>query len=183
MKNSLNLFMRGLEEASQKMQDEHYFQLEVAGSEEPIFRERVYCYELYHQLRLVTVDIFSYKLDGELDKHRHPKIEEMCGPKVPDFVVHKPGKMDNLVVIEVKPVTVRGHLKELKNDLEKLICFVSKVKYHRGIMLIYGDGDTDLPQEIRDEVENCNEKRILLVWHSGPGEKTVVVNRLNSHVG
>jgi hypothetical protein len=50
-------------------------------------------------------------------------------------------------------------------------------------MLIYGDGDTDLPQKIRDKVEKCNEKRILLVWHSGPGEKPVVINRLNSHVG
>ena len=174
--------MRGLEEAGRKMQDEHYFQLEVAGSEKPpIFRERVYCYELYHQLRLVMGDIFSYKLDGELDKHGYPEIEEKCGPKVPDFVVHEPGEMDNLVVIEVKPVKV--NLVELKKDLKKLKCFLSKAQYHCGIMLIYGNGNNNLPQKIRDEVENCNEKRILLVWHSGPGEKTVVVNRLNSHVG
>ena len=29
----------------------NYFQLPIDGSEDPIYRERVYCYELYHQLK------------------------------------------------------------------------------------------------------------------------------------
>ena len=34
----------------------HYFQLPVAEREDPIYRERVYCYELYHQLRTLLED-------------------------------------------------------------------------------------------------------------------------------
>ncbi|MGD8457430.1 MAG: hypothetical protein PVF83_13695, partial [Anaerolineales bacterium] len=55
---------------------EQYFQLEVAEREEHIYRERVYCYELYHQLRVVTPDGFNYQLDGELDKSGHPLIHD-----------------------------------------------------------------------------------------------------------
>lgn len=174
MKNSFDLFWRCLEEAGRRMQDKHYFKIRVADSEKLIFRERVYCYELYHQLRLVIGDIFlPCKLDGEVDKASHPNIENACGKKKPDFIVHKPGDMKNLVVIEVKPVTV-GDSQELKDDLKKLKCFLTKAKYHWGIMLIYGDGHLDLPKEIVNEVETCHEERILLVWHQGPGEKPVI---------
>ena len=51
-KSDFDCFMKCLREAGKRM-DAHYFQLPVAGSEEPVFRERVYCYELYHQLRNV----------------------------------------------------------------------------------------------------------------------------------
>lgn len=33
--------------------DTHYTQLFVAESDKEIYRERVYCYELYHQLRFI----------------------------------------------------------------------------------------------------------------------------------
>ena len=172
MKNSFDLFWICLEEAGRRMQDGHYFQISVADSEELIFRERVYCYELYYQLRLVIGDIFPYKLDGEVDKAGHSTIEKACGKKKPDFIVHKPGGMNkNLVVIEVKPVTV-GDSQELKDDLKKLKCFLTKAKYRWGIRLIYGDGHHDLPQKIITEVEKCHGERILLVWHQGTWRKT-----------
>jgi hypothetical protein len=86
--------------------DAHYFQLTVARNDELIYRERVYCYELYHQLRLLLGDDFPYKLDGELDKRGHAIISD---GKKPDFVIHVPGEMgQNLVVIEVKTVNVKG---------------------------------------------------------------------------
>jgi len=31
---------------------EMYFHFRIDGRDAPIFRERVYCYELYHQMRL-----------------------------------------------------------------------------------------------------------------------------------
>jgi len=79
--------------------DAHYFQLPIAGNEEPIYRERVYCYELYHQLRCMLGNGFPYKLNGEVDKNGHPIIRNA---KKPDFIIHKPGDMEyNLVVIEI----------------------------------------------------------------------------------
>lgn len=153
--------------------EQHYFQLPVAGSEEPIFRERVYCYELYHQLRCALGDYFPYKLDGEVDKAGHPIIRQ---GKKPDLIVHVPGKMNrNLVVIEVKPVTVREC--ELKKDLKKLRKFL-EAGYYRAIMLIYGDGKYDLPKHVQSELNKLPEEYaecILLVWHRGLGERPVVV--------
>ena len=63
-------FLKFLMKAMQNI-DSHYFQLRFASNDELKYRERVYCYELYHQLRLLLGDDFPYKLDGELDKKSH----------------------------------------------------------------------------------------------------------------
>jgi len=82
----------------------HYFQLPVAGQREPLYRERVYSYELYHQLRVRLDDeglVEHYALSGEIDKGGHPIIRHRCAP---DLVFHIPGAARNLVVVEVKPI-------------------------------------------------------------------------------
>lgn len=163
------------------MDDSHYFQLPEAGSEEPKYRERVYCYELYHQLRNVLeskLSDFPYKLDAEVDKAGHRIIEERMKP---DFIVHVPGEMNsNLAVIEVKPLKQQiSRLKdELEYDIDKLKTFLEEFRYHRAIMLIYGDGKQELPSAIVAEAESLvgdYEGRILLVWHRGPGKEPVEV--------
>jgi hypothetical protein len=179
-KKDFDRFIDCLKKAGAKI-EQHYFQLPVAGKEEPIYRERVYCYELYHQLRNALGDDFPYKLDGEVDKKGHPVIRLTLGPKKPDFIVHKPGKMDrNLVVIEVKPITVKDRINELRKDLKTLQGFLDKAKYYRAIMLIYSNGEQDLPGRIQSEVDNFSKKcggRILMVWHRGPGEELKVIRR------
>lgn len=45
----------------------NYFQLPVDGRDDPIYRERVYCYELYHQLRLYWPTNTQYEIGGEVD--------------------------------------------------------------------------------------------------------------------
>lgn len=56
---------------------QNYFMLPVAhyAGEEPLvqYRERVYAYELYHQLRVLWPD-WKYSLAGEVDKSGHPVI-------------------------------------------------------------------------------------------------------------
>jgi hypothetical protein len=167
-------FVEGFKEAGKKMVDPHYFQLPIAGEENPAFRERVYCYELYHHLRNVLGDAFPYKLDGEVDKNGHPRIS---GKKKPDFIVHIPGEMDyNLVVIEVKPVTVNEH--DLEYDLRKLVWLLDKGKYFRAIMLIFGNGKSQLSDRIKSRVAELSKKwkdRILLAWHRGSGEKVEIL--------
>lgn len=180
MENSLirdfNYFMSCLEEAGERMRDSHYFQIKFADSNELKFRERVYCYELYHQLRNTLRNNFRYKLDGEVDKEGHPIIYPELGSKKPDLILHVPGKMKwNLVVIEVKPVTVAKRIIRLTNDIKTLKGFLEKGKYYRAIMLVYGNGQ-DLSEKIISKVQSLvrnYEKRnqILLVWHRGPGQK------------
>lgn len=146
----------------------HYFYLPVAGQEDTIYRERVYCYELYHQLRkLLDVDreLARYTLSGEIDKRAHPIIERLCAP---DFVFHVPGEMDNLAIIEVKAVIANQG--EIGTDFEKLNYFVSAgVGYRTGIHLVYGDDDRAF-ERVKDLYRKANHPRLQLIWHRGPGE-------------
>jgi len=161
-------FINYLKKAIKKI-DAHYFQLPIAENDEPIYRERVYCYELYHQLRCMLGDGFPYKLNGEVDKSGHPIIRNA---KKPDFVVHKPGDMKhNLVVIEVKPITVKDRLNKLKEDLETLKWFLNEANYCRAVMLIYGNIKGVLPESIKHEIENIDNQRIIVLWHSEPNKE------------
>jgi hypothetical protein len=166
-------FLKCLMKAMQNI-DSHYFQLHFAGSDELKYRERVYCYELYHQLRLLSGDDFPYKLDGELDKQGHAIIS---GKKKPDFVIHVPGEMgQNLVVIEVKTVYVKDKIRELKEDIDKLKMFItSKVSYYRAIMLIYGNINGDLPQNIKQEIGCIQDEKIIIIWHCKPNKKPMII--------
>ncbi len=166
-------FLECLINAIKKM-DTHYFKFSVAGSDEPIFRERVYCYELFHQLRCALGDDFPYKLHGEVDKAKHPFIRKA---KKPDFIVHKPGNMSNLVVIEVKPVTVKN-IKELRKDFKKLKWFIANANYYRAIMLIYGNvnDNDDLPPKIKQEIESINHEHILTMWHYKQNRKPKIID-------
>jgi hypothetical protein len=119
--------------------ESHYFQLPVAGREDAIYRERVYCYELYHRIREQMSNNYEYKLDGELDKTGHPLIQNLVGGVKPDFLVHERGVMNrNLAAIEVKPINAAREGR--KKDIETLCGFVEKAQYFRAIYLIYGDG-------------------------------------------
>ncbi len=176
------LFLDALIKAASEMNDEHYFRVPVARADDKstaIFRERVYCYELYYYLRHYFEDSNGvFKLHGELDKKGHPIFpKDMKG--IPDFLVHIPGIMKaNLVAIEVKPVTVK--VKALEKDVKKLVRFVTfeKGPYHRGIMLVYGNGRRKLPREFAEAVTEAAAKsadKIHLLWHAGPGTTPIDV--------
>ena len=161
----LQHFINCLKKAIKKI-DAHYFQLPIAGNEEPIYRERVYCYELYHQLRCMLGDGFPYKLNGEVDKSGHPLIRNA---KKPDFLIHQPGDMEhNLVVIEVKPITVKDKISELREDIETIKWFLNNANYYRAIMLIYGNGNGGLPENIKTEIGNISDGRMLILLGSAP---------------
>lgn len=167
-------FIRCLSEAGKCMNDAHYFQLPISGQEIPVFRERVYCYELYHQIRNKLGDVFPCKLDGEVDKSGH---QFMPGKMKPDFIVHVPNDMDqNLAVIEVKPVT--AYEGELESDLEKLEWLIKRGNYFRGIMLVYGNGEKGLPHSFplqTKKFSDRNQNKILLAWHKGPNSEIRIV--------
>lgn len=145
-----------------------FFQIE-RYKDVPTLRERVYCYELYHQLRLRLAEQFQYMLHGEIDKSGHDWVIELFGGNCPnpDFVVHVPGTPKSLVVIEVK--TSKRLVEDIENDIEKLLTFITKVNYYRAIMLIFG----------RDRIKNVRipDKRIITMWHEKPGEVPTILNR------
>lgn len=69
MDEDFDSFVQKLSVAASEI-DNLYFQLPVAEAD-AVYRERVYCYELYHQLRSVWEDL-PYALSGEVDKVGHP---------------------------------------------------------------------------------------------------------------
>ncbi len=168
----VGLFTQATEKVSRQ-----YMQLPVAGRENPEYRERVYCYELYHQLRL-QMENFRYSLGGEIDKSGHPLI---CGGNLdrvkPDLLVHEPGSMErNLAVIEVKPIT--GRMPGIAKDLKSLTAFCGEGRYHRAIYVIYGGNEARF-DKFRDKIttlkdqhpEDINLCLIDIYLHQKPGQK------------
>ena len=136
----MNEFTEILQSATASIEGS-YFLLRIDGGS-PIPRERIYCYELYHQMRLRWPIRSPYILNGELDKRAHPILRDLGIDNVtPDFLVHTPGSMDgNFAVIEVKnTISPRG----VQKDLDTLDRFVRKAGYKRAIYLLYGREATD----------------------------------------
>ena len=52
-----------------------YSLLPIPGAD-PVYREGVYCYELYLQRRRLWPAESPYRLNGELDKRSHPYFQE-----------------------------------------------------------------------------------------------------------
>lgn len=65
------MFLRAFREAVAQIAPE-YFAPRVAGGGD-VWRERVYAYELYHQLR-VAFEPTGLVMHGEMDKASHPVI-------------------------------------------------------------------------------------------------------------
>jgi len=150
-----------------------YFQLPVAGQENPIYRERVYCYELYHQLRKLWPQDTDFSLSGEIDKSGHRMIRgNELDNKKPDFLVHKPGIMEhNYLIIEVKPSNAAKE--GIKKDLKTLTAFRLKGEYQRAILLIYGGPNADFEKikatskEISKDTNDGSiiDLNLIELWH------------------
>ena len=135
-----------------------YFEIDVAGAENRIFRERVYCYELYHQLRINLGEDFPYQLVGELNKTNHPVLMGCIGGRIPDFLVHFPGQMDrNLVVMEVKPISERPY--RIERDIYKLKLFLDEGRYYKAISLVYGNARAEVIERIHSEIVQLNSEQ------------------------
>ena len=145
-----------------------YFLLPVYGGDAR-YRERVYCYELYHQMRrLWPDDGTSYRLGGEIDKGGHPVMTEYVGAVKPDFLVHVPGSMDNYAIIEVKPQAAQ--LRGIKKDLATLATFLIHGQYQRAIYLLYGHEAAAMAARVQMRMVDIADLPPIELWqHTAPG--------------
>lgn len=158
-----------LEEATSKISSD-YFTLPIDGGA-PVYRERVYCYELYHQLRCIWPSNTFYVLNGEVDKGGHPLLKNTgAANTIPDFLIHTPGNNDlNHTIIEVK-IGDTG-FRKCKADLEKIEKFYEQgVRYDRGILLIVG---TNVSQNLLNRLYSSVDRspKTEIWWHSNAGRK------------
>lgn len=172
-KITLEQFDDILKESTENVESE-YYQLPVAGKEDPVYRERVYCYELYYHIRTLWPEGCEYSLSGEVDKKNHPLIRDNgLDNKKPDMLIHIPGDMGgNYLVLEVKPIT--GTKEQLKKDLTTLTAFRRNADYERAILLFYGSVEGEFAEIIQtlnsivksdNESENLIQKDLIELWH------------------
>ena len=175
-------FDRILREASENVQEE-WFKLPVSGGD-AVYRERVYCYELYHQMRCRWPKESRRLLNGEVDKRNHPYFKD-CAPK-PDLLVHVPGGSLNYAVIEVKSCS-GGTKERIKDDIKKLIQFTQCIKsvYDRAIYLIFGTEARRVAVRVQERLqEHEQEAAKVEVWiHSCVCEPAVRVDLTESLSG
>ena len=178
---NFKIFLNALLNATSEIQ-ERYFRLPVAYKDY-VFRERAYCYELYHQLRQLLQDDFPYILSGEINKAGHPLISPNCGEIIPDFLVHNPGSMgpdDNLVICEVKTIqraNFNNEGKDLLKDMNTIGCMTSiKNGYYKGIILIFGSNYGEKKSEIVKVYKKKNNiDNVLLLYHDNPMQRARIL--------
>jgi hypothetical protein len=148
--------------------EHQYFQVELDGGD-PIYRERVYCYELYHQLRCIWPSGCYFSLNGELDKAAHPILRTLGADYAkPDLLIHRPGYMGgNNTIIEVK--SSRAQPAGIEKDLKTLALFRTKVGYQRAIYLVFGFEVEEAAERVRRIAETMDGLPPIELWlHSAP---------------
>ena len=151
--------------------DQEYFLLNVHGAD-PVYRERVYCYELYHQMRCLWPQDCPYYLNGEVDKQRHPYFEENGSPK-PDFLVHVPGTDANYAVVEVKARDPAAA--DMRKDVQTLLRFC-ELGYESAVYLMYGNNPAEMRKRVAAAVEAATLGAFELWIHPLPGEPAVPID-------
>lgn len=114
--------------------DYKFFRLQTTYEPSGIVRERVFCYELYHQIRLELDNDDCITLNGEIDKRGHVDFADEDRVN-PDFVFHIPGIHEgNTIICEVKGVLDRSGIVK---DFRTLSTFISKYNYKAGVFILY----------------------------------------------
>jgi hypothetical protein len=150
-----------------------YFQLRIDGGV-PVYRERVYCYELYHQLRLRWPRDCRFLINGEIDKIAHPILRQLGADHAkPDLLIHQPGNMTgNHAIIEVK--SARAGLREIRKDIRTLSLFRREVGYARSIYLVFGDQFDRFLGRLALAVREAERLEPTELWlHSGAGRAAI----------
>lgn len=141
-----------------------YCKIKVAESNEEISRERVYCYELYHQMRKLQerrnnahlygkkVDESQIVINGEIDKAGHPVINPNFNP---DFVIHRQKIMDNnICVVEVKTNYSKPGITK---DFGTITCMMNCYRYEYGVFIYVGEKTDRVKSVIREYFLNAAE--------------------------
>ena len=128
----------------------------------PKYGERLFCYELYHQFRLIIEKSTVYQnvfLQAEIRKdflldsiYIGLSIEELSQVFIPDFIIHDPkNALKQHLIIEVKtnPYTED---RNIISDLNKLIEFIEKYKFEHGIFLITNYTNDNVKKIIKDNI-------------------------------
>lgn len=156
-----------------------YFRVETSDNKDKIVRERVFCYELYHQIRKLQPKSKGIIVNAEIDKRGREKIA-LKDQKNPDLIFHIPGNdLNNVLICEVKGKMGR---KGIKKDFETISTFLEKYDYVAGAFILYGHSFEKFKKFISnnkadfDKVTKGQEKQIYIFIQEGAGKNTEMIN-------
>ena len=129
-----------------------YFTIEVAEKNATARRkrrERVYAYELYHQMRILQDERKSILgknmcINAEIDKRGHTVIKEKFNP---DIIIHEQGTMHNLCVIELKVCLDYDGIRKDINTIHKM---VDEYQYVCGAFVMAGASLDETKTKLRN---------------------------------
>ncbi len=133
-----------------------FFRISTTYEPSGIVRERSFCYELYHQIRLLMSERDPLSLNGEIDKRGHIDFDEE-DRKNPDFVFHIPGvHTGNTIAIEAKGTLDRK--KDISKDLSTLLTFTEKYQYQAGLFILYNHGQKEFLTKMKDYLIDLSDR-------------------------
>ena len=136
---------------------DEYYKITTIYESSGIVRDRVFCYELYHQMRLVQSarGLTDVQIHGEIDKSGHIAFDRNAR-KNPDFVFHIPGMMQgNAIVVEVKGKIEGNYQEGVYKDIVTLSKFTNnKHYYHSGVLIIYNYTYDEFLRKIGEFLKN-----------------------------
>ena len=139
MDEKVESFVEMIKDSLDNVGDE-YYKITTTYRTLGIVRERVFCYELYHQMRLVQSarGLTDIHIHGEIDKSGHVGFDRNAR-KNPDFVFHVPGMMKgNAIVVEVKGKLEGTYQEGVYKDIVTLSKFTDNKHYYQsGVLFIY----------------------------------------------
>jgi hypothetical protein len=138
----------------------------------PKYGERLFCYELYYQFRLIIEKSDLYKdvlLQAEIRKDFLLKevyvglsIKKLSKVFIPDFIIHDPKNAERQrLIVEVKtnPNKEKNSIKKIINDINKLMEFIEKYKFHHGVFIITNYTVDDISNRIKHYKEKLKFKK------------------------
>lgn len=131
-----------------------YFNVPISYGKGLLIRERVFCYELYYQIKLIikTENILppGMEFHGEIDKNGNSFFDKQN----PDFVLHVPGTNEyNTLVMEVKGKLDSHSTSGIKKDFKTLHAFVNSYGYKIGVFFIYNHSIEALMARNKSHIE------------------------------
>ncbi len=166
--------------------EQYYYKIKTLYSKEGIVRERVFCYELYHQIRLID-NRKDLSIHGEIDKRGHDGFSK-DDRKNPDFIFHIPETFDkNTIVMEVKG-SLNGSIKKseeegklslnyegIYKDLNTLQIFINEYYYKEGVFVLYNH----TPEELIKFIDGKNQDFFI----NGKWDRITTIFKKDSRTG
>ena len=113
--------------------------------------ERIFCYELYHQIRCLQkkLNLNDYVIWGEPLKSYFKYIKD---GKMPDFLFHKPKTEDNLIIVEVKMVESLNS--GVDDDFKKIENYLENNNYKIGVFICIGLSADETREKIKNKLKD-----------------------------